>query len=78
MSYILSDNISIIQIYNVCMNKCIRWDINKRNMCDTVRHKKMCANVSYKIKLLIEEKRNYVNITDNSSNEPSSKRQHIF
>ena len=72
MSSILSDNLNIVNVYNICIQKSIKWDSNKRKLCDTLRHKKLCDFIQYKIILLIESKRTYVNIIDDC--EPASKK----
>ena len=72
MSYIVSDDINIIIVYNVCLKKCIKWDDNKRPLCDTLRQKRMCYNLQKKIIEFIDTKRNYVNIIDDC--QPPSKK----
>ncbi len=75
MSYILSENINLIDVYNVCMRKCMKWDEN-RNLCDTLRQKKMCYTIQKKIIMLVEANKSYVDIIDDSENiEPLSQKK---
>jgi hypothetical protein len=74
MSYILSENLDLVNIYNLCVRKCIKWD-DSRTLCDTLRQKKMCSYVQNKIIMLIEEKKKSVESVDDCENiEPQSKK----
>ncbi len=78
MSHILGENINIIQVYNVCIVKSIKWNTTSRNLCDTLRQKKMCYDLKLTIDKLLETKQNYVNIMDDSENiEPSYKKLYL-